>query len=247
MSKNKNNGVDPNGIIEQFGADTARMFMMFTAPPEQTLEWSEEGVVGANRFLRRLWKAVYDHLAAGGAVAADAVKAALSGGLSTADRDLRRIAHHTLSKVEDDIGRRKVFNTAVASVMELLNAVGKHAGETGAAARAVRQEALEIAVMGLSPIVPHVCHVLWGELGQGHQLWRTPWRKSDSAALVQDAIEIVVQVNGKLRGRVSVAPSASEDEVKAAALADEQVLKFCEGRTPKKVIVVKGKLVNVVV
>jgi leucyl-tRNA synthetase len=246
MSKSRLNGVDPNLITEKHGADTARLFMMFTAPPEQSLEWSDDGVVGANRFLRRLWKAVSDHLAAGGVVDAAAAKAAAAQ-LSAGDRELRRIAHHTLSKVEDDIGRRKVFNTAVASVMELLNAVGRHGAETGAAARAVRQEALEIAVMSLSPIVPHICHELWRELGQGSELWRTRWRKADPAALVQDAIEVVVQVNGKLRGRVSVAPSATDEEVKAAALADEQVRRFFEGREPKKVIVVKGKLVNVVV
>jgi leucyl-tRNA synthetase len=222
--------------------------MMFTAPPEQSLEWSDEGVIGANRFLRRLWKAVHDHLSAGGAIAADAVDAIIrSGALAAADRELRRIAHHTLAKVEDDIGRRRVFNTAVASVMELLNAVGKHAGEGGPVSRAVRQEALEIAVMCLSPMVPHICHELWGELGQGSGLWRTPWRKADPQALVQDAVEIVVQVNGKLRGRVSVSPAASDEDVRAAALADAQVQKFLEGRAPRKVIVVKGKLVNVVV
>jgi leucyl-tRNA synthetase len=243
MSKSRLNGVDPNLLTEKFGADTARLFMMFTAPPEQSLEWSDEGVIGANRFLRRLWKAVFDHVSAGGAVSVAEVQGALSGGaLSTADRDLRRTAHQTLAKVEDDIGRRRVFNTAVASVMELLNAVGKQ--PTG---RAVRQEALEIAVMCLSPMVPHICHELWQQLGQGSDLWRTSWRKADPAALVQDAIEVVVQVNGKLRGRISVAPDAPEDVVKALALADDNVRKFFEGREPKKVIVVKGKLVNVVV
>jgi leucyl-tRNA synthetase len=222
--------------------------MMFTAPPEQSLEWSDEGVIGSNRFLRRLWKAVHEHVSAGGVVSEADLRVALGGSaLTPADRELRRIAHHTLVKVEDDIGRRRVFNTAVASVMELLNAVGKHAGEGAGTARAVRQEALEIAVMCLSPMVPHISHALWQELGQGDELWRTRWRKADPAALVQDAVEIVVQVNGKLRGRISVAPSAGEDEVRAAALADAQVQKFFEGREPKKVIVVKGKLVNVVV
>jgi len=251
MSKSRFNGVDPNLLTGKFGADTARLFMMFTAPPEQSLEWSDEGVVGANRFLRRLWKAVFDHVSAGGAVAASDVTAAVAGGaLSGEDRELRRIAHQTLAKVEDDIGRRRVFNTAVASVMELLNAVGRHAAGAGAqlpAARAVRQEALEIAVLCLSPMVPHVSHQLWQELGQGAELWRTRWRKADPAALVQDVIEIVVQVNGKLRGRISVAPATSDDAVKAVALADENVRRFFEGREPKKVIVVKGKLVNVVV
>jgi leucyl-tRNA synthetase len=250
MSKSRLNGVDPNLLTEKFGADTARLFMMFTAPPEQSLEWSDEGVLGAHRFLRRLWKAVFEHVAAGGPVGATDVAAVTGGALPDADRDLRRVAHHTLAKVEDDIGRRRVFNTAVASVMELLNAVGKHSAEAAGqqpAARAVRQEALEIAVLCLSPMVPHVCHQLWQELGQGGELWRTRWRKPDAAALVQDAIEIVVQVNGKLRGRISVAPSAGDDAVKAAALADENVRRFFEGREPKKVIVVKGKLVNVVV
>jgi leucyl-tRNA synthetase len=250
MSKSRNNGVDPNLLTSKYGADTARLFMMFTAPPEQSLEWSDEGVLGANRFLRRLWKAVYEHVSAGGALSqAEVAQATAGGALPAADRDLRRSAHQTLAKVEDDIGRRRIFNTAVASVMELLNAVGRHAAETGAgqpAARAVRQEALEIAVMCLSPIVPHVCHELWQQLGQGADLWRCRWRKADPAALVQDAIEVVVQVNGKLRGRVSVAPGASDDEVKAAALADEGVRRHFEGREPKKVIVVKGKLVNVV-
>jgi len=250
MSKSRGNGVDPNLLTAQYGADTARLFMMFTAPPEQSLEWSDDGVIGANRFLRRLWKAVFDHVSAGGAVTgADRLDAAgaAAGSLSPADRDLRRDAHRTLGKVEDDIGRRRVFNTAVASVMELLNAIGRHAAESGPASRAVRQEALEIAVMCLAPIVPHICHALWQALGQGGELWRARWRSPDAAALVQDAIEIVVQVNGKLRGRVSVAPDASEDVVKSAALADEGVRRFLEGREPKKVIVVKGKLVNVVV
>jgi leucyl-tRNA synthetase len=246
MSKSRLNGVDPNAITEKFGADTARLFMIFTAPPEQSLEWSDEGVFGANRFLRRLWKAVHDHVSGGGAVGAGEVRSAIAAGLDGADRDLRRIAHQTLAKVKDDIGRRRVFNTAVASVMELLNAVGRHEGST-AAARAARQEALEIAVMSLSPIVPHVCHVLWQALGHEEPLWRTRWREADPAALVQDAIEIVVQVNGRLRGRISVAPGTPDDMVRVAALADENVQRFCEGREPKKVIVVKGKLVNVVV
>ncbi len=250
MSKSRNNGVDPNALTSKYGADTARLFMMFTAPPEQSLEWSDEGVLGANRFLRRLWKAVFDHVSAGGALPRSEVALLIAdGGMAAGDRDLRRVAHQTLAKVEDDIGRRRIFNTAVASVMELLNAVGKHAADSAAAqpaARAVRQEALEIAVMCLSPIVPHVCHELWQQLGQGAELWRSRWRKADPAALVQDAIEVVVQVNGKLRGRVSVAPGASDDEVKAVALADEGVRKHFEGREPRKVIVVKGRLVNVV-
>ena len=169
-----------------------------------------------------------------------------AGQLAGADRDLRRIAHHTLAKVEDDIGRRRVFNTAVAAVMELLNAVGRHTGQEPAA-RAVRQEALEIAVLCLSPIVPHICHALWQELGQPEPLWRSRWRKADPAAQVQDLVEVVVQVNGKLRGRISVPPGAPDEVLREAALAEESVRKHLEGREPRKVIIVRGKLVNVVV
>jgi leucyl-tRNA synthetase len=240
MSKSRNNGVDPNALTQKFGADTARLFMMFTAPPEQSLEWSDDGVIGANRFLRRLWKAVHDHVSMGSAPAVDA------SAFSASDRDLRRTAHQTLAKVKDDIGRRRVFNTAVAAVMELLNAAGRHTGDAPAA-RAVRQEALEIAVLCLAPIVPHITHTLWRELGQPVPLWRARWREADPAALAQQAVEIVVQVNGKLRGRISVAPDADEESLRRLALADETVQRFLEGREPRKVIVVRGRLVNVVV
>ncbi|MET0291394.1 MAG: leucine--tRNA ligase [Steroidobacteraceae bacterium] len=238
MSKSRNNGVDPNGLVQKFGADTSRLFMMFTAPPEQSLEWSDEGVQGAFRFLRRLWKAVFDHV--GAPAVADAPAS------ESADRDLRRLAHQTLVKVKDDIGRRRVFNTAIAQVMELLNAIGRHDGR-GAAAHAVRQEALEIAVLCLGPIVPHIGHSLWQALGQTEPLHATRWREADPAALVQDLVEIVVQVNGKLRGRVQVAAAADRAAVEALALADPQVQRFLEGKPPRKVIVVPGKLVNVVV
>ena len=238
MSKSRNNGVDPNGLVHQYGADTARLFMMFTAPPEQSLEWSDEGVQGAHRFLRRLWKAVADHV---GMVAAEGAPAS-----EASDRDLRRLAHQTLVKVKDDIGRRRVFNTAIAQVMELLNALQKHDGRD-AAARCVRHEALEIAVLSLAPIVPHIGHALWQALGHPEPLHATRWREADPAALTQDLVEIVVQVNGKLRGRVQVASGADRATVEAVALADTQVQRFLEGRTPRKVIVVPGKLVNVVV
>jgi leucyl-tRNA synthetase len=231
MSKSRNNGVDPNGLVQKYGADTARLFMMFTAPPEQSLEWSDEGVQGAHRFLRRLWKAVYEHVSG----TADSPDAA-------ADRELRRLAHQTLGKVKDDIGRRRVFNTAIAQVMELLNGLSKHAG-----ARAVRQEALEIAVLCLAPIVPHVTHALWHELGHATPLHAERWREADPAALVQDLVEVVVQINGKLRGRLLISPMADRGAVEAAALADPQVGRFLEGKAPKKVIVVPGKLVNLVV
>ena len=239
MSKSKNNGVDPQALVEEFGADTARLFTMFAAPPEQTLEWSDEGVQGAYRFIKRLWKAVHDHVAVGAAPAPEL--ATLTG----AQRELRRQAHATLAKVTDDIGRRRTFNTAIAAVMELLNALAKFA-VTGDQDRAVVQEALEIAVLSLSPIVPHVTHALWKELGHARAAIDEPWPTVDTAALAQAQLEIVLQVNGKLRSRMTVATDADEATVRAAALADPVVQKFVGGQTVRKIIVVPGKLVNVV-
>ncbi len=246
MSKNKNNGVDPTGIIEQFGADTARLFMMFTAPPEQTLEWSEEGVQGSFRFIRRLWKAIYDQVKA--APPADAITTTEfdKTKLNAAQKDMRRLAHSTLAKVTDDIGRRKSFNTAVAAVMELLNAVGKFDAST-LAGRVVAHEALEIAVMCLSPMIPHVTHELWHQLGHENALITERWWSPDPDALVQEQIEISVQVSGKMRARVSVPVDATEEMAVQAALADANVQKFVEGKPVRKAIYVKGKLVNVVV
>jgi leucyl-tRNA synthetase len=246
MSKSRNNGVDPTALVEQFGADTARLFMMFTAPPEQTLEWSEEGVQGSFRFIRRLWKAVYDQVNApppADAVAATDFNKTM---LNAAQKDMRRIAHQTLAKVTDDIGRRRSFNTAVASVMELLNAISKHDNST-LAGRVVAHEALEIAVMCLSPMIPHVTHALWRELGHHNALICEPWWAPDPDALVQDTIEISVQVGGKMRARVPVPADATEDMAVSAALADANVRKFVEGRPIRKAIYVKGKLVNIVV
>jgi len=250
MSKSKNNGVDPQGLVEKYGADTARLFMMFASPPEQTLEWSDEGVLGQARFLRRLWKAVHEHVSAGplaapGTVAAAAAQAAQAGGAAA---QLRRISHQTLVRVGDDIGRRRTFNTAIAAVMELLNAVGRFEVPAGdAAAQALRHEALEIAVLSLSPIVPHICHVLWHELGHEGALIDEPWPVADPAALAQDTVELIVQVNGKLRGRVRVPSGADESVARAAALADADVQRFMGGVTPKRVVYVAGKLVNIVV
>ena len=240
MSKSKNNGVDPQGLVEKYGADTARLFMMFTAPPEQSLEWSDEGVQGSFRFIRRLWKAVYDHVAAGPAPQLDLAT------LSPAQKALRRAAHQTLAKVTDDIGRRRTFNTAIAAVMELLNAIGRF--EDGSPqGRAVVQEAFEIATITLSPIVPHVCHALWASLGHAGALIDQRWPQPDPAALAQDAVTMVVQVNGKLRGQISVPVDAAEETIRAAALAEESVQRFVAGATPRKVVIVPRKLVNVVV
>jgi leucyl-tRNA synthetase len=246
MSKNKNNGVDPNGIIEQFGADTARLFMMFTAPPEQTLEWSEEGVQGSFRFIRRLWKAVYDQVNAPPPADAITTTEFDKSRLSPAQKEMRRIAHATLAKVSDDIGRRRSFNTAVAAVMELLNAISKFDSST-LAGRVVAHEALEIAVMCLSPMIPHVTHELWRQLGHEQALSMERWWTPDADALVQDAIEISVQVNGKMRARVQVPADATEAAAIEAALGDANVQKFVGGKPIRKAIYVKGKLVNIVV
>ena len=240
MSKSRANGVDPQALVDRYGADTARLFMMFAAPPEQTLEWSDEGVEGAFRFMKRLWRAVHQHLSAGVAPALDT--AVLTG----TQRDLRRLAHQTLAKVTDDIGRRRTFNTAIAAVMELLNALARFEDSTPAG-RAVTQEVLELVVLMLSPIVPHATHVLWQELGHARTLIDEPWPKPDPAALVQDSVEIVVQVNGRLRGRVAVPAGADEATARAAALADEAVRRFVADQPVRKFIYVPGKLVNVVV
>ncbi|HYC08396.1 MAG TPA: leucine--tRNA ligase [Steroidobacteraceae bacterium] len=240
MSKSVGNGVDPEGLVARFGADTARLFIMFASPPEQTLEWSDEGVQGASRFIRRLWNAVYEHVAAGAAPALE------PAALGAAPRELRRAAHQTLAKATDDIGRRRNFNTAIAAVMELLNSIQRFA-DASAQGRAVRQEALSLAVLILSPITPHVCHALWQALGFSSALIDEPWPRPDAAALAQETHSMVVQVNGKLRAHINVAVQADEATVRAAALADEHVRRFIAGKAVRRVIVVPGKLVNVVV
>jgi leucyl-tRNA synthetase len=255
MSKSKNNGVDPTELIERYGADSVRLFMMFKAPPEDSLEWSEDGVEGAARFLRRLWRTVYEHVNAPAPETATAQNESAAALVSTdrpaesltdAQRALRRAAHATLAKVTGDLGRRRVFNTAIAAVMELMNALGKFE-DCSPQGRAVRHETLELIVQMLSPITPHVCHALWRELGRQDPLIDRAWPKPDPHALVQDTIEIVVQVNGKLRGRVTVEANAPDDDVRAAALADKQVQKWIEHQPVRKVILVKGKLINLVV
>jgi leucyl-tRNA synthetase len=240
MSKSKNNGVDPQGMIEKYSADTVRLFMMFAAPPDASLEWSDAGVEGAQRFLKRLWKMVSDHVLQGAVPALDVAA------LSEAARDLRRKTHETIAKTSDDIARRYTFNTAIAAVMELANAVQKFPA-AGAQDRAVLQEALEVMVLVLSPIVPHVTESLWRALGHAGNVIDAPWPKADNAALVRSTLEIVLQVNGKLRGKLNVAADTPKEALETLALADESVQKFMEGKPAKKVIVVPGKLVNVVV
>ncbi|MDX1572842.1 MAG: leucine--tRNA ligase [Methylophaga sp.] len=240
MSKSKGNTVDPQSLIDQYGADTARLFMMFAAPPELSLEWSDNAVEGANRFLKRLWRAVQEHAAHGLA------NGNFSDDLSSEASDLRRLNHQTLQKVTDDLGRRHTFNTAIAAVMELLNALGKFT-ETDEAAKAVRQEVLEFAVLMLAPITPHICHALWQQLGHENPVVNADWPVVDEEALKQDKIELMVQVNGKLRSKLMVAATASQADIESLALADDNAQRFIDGKTVRKVIVVPGRLVNIVV
>ena len=240
MSKSKNNGVDPQHIIDKFGADTARLFIMFTSPPDKSLEWSDAGVEGAYRFLNKLWRVVHEH-AEGGDVSALNLDA-----LNDKQKELRRFTHETIHKVSDAVGKRHTFNTAIAGVMELINAHSKD-GDGSEQGRAVMQEALESVVLMLNPIVPHICHQLWQELGHDSNIIFADWPKCDDSALIRDTLELVVQVNGKLRGKVAVAADASKDAIEAAALEDEKVRSHIEGKTVRKVIVVPGRLVNIVV
>jgi leucyl-tRNA synthetase len=239
MSKAKGNTVDPQELITRYGADTVRLFMMFAAPPEQSLEWSDEGVQGSSRFLKRFWNAVGDHAAAGAAPSISEVT------LEDAHKDLRRKTHQTIAKISDDIGRRNSFNTAVAAAMELLNAVNR-LDDTSDAARAVVHEALEAVVLTLSPIVPHICHALWQRLGHDSALVDQPWPPVDESALQAETIEMVVQVNGKLRARIQVPADADHSAIEARALADDNVQRFVDGKKLRKVIVVPGRLVNIV-
>ena len=236
MSKSKGNTVDPQAMIEQYGADTVRLFMMFAAPPEQSLEWSDSAVEGANRFLRRLWKAVHKFIEAGDDSPLD------TNSLSDADRDLRRKTHETIAKVSHDYGQRLTFNTSIAAVMELLNDIGKFQGSAG-----VEREALESSVVLLAPIVPHIAHALWQALGHESALLDTPWPAVDESALVKSEIEMVVQVNGKVRAKIQVAVNADAEQIKQLARDDANVQRFIDGKAIRKEIVVPQKLVNIVV
>ncbi|MEX2476481.1 leucine--tRNA ligase [Marinobacter sp.] len=239
MSKSKNNGIDPQAIIDQHGADTVRLFMMFAAPPEQSLEWSDSGVEGAHRFLKRLWR-MTGELTAGGDIPALEV-----GSLNDAQKSLRRKTHETIAKVSDDISRRLTFNTAIAAVMELLNDVGKLTDDAPQS-RAVRHEALEVAVLMLSPIVPHICHNLWQSLGHNTPVVDAEWPAADKTAMVRSQIQVVLQVNGKVRAKADVPADMDKAGLEKLALENENVVRFTEGQTVRKVIVVPGKLVNVV-
>ena len=240
MSKSKGNTVDPQPLIDQYGADTVRLFMMFASPPEQSLEWSDTGVEGSYRFLKRLWKLASGHINEGKATVLD------KDSMSNAQRELRRKIHLTIDKVNDDIGRRYTFNTAIAAVMEMINALSR-SELTDNNDHALMREGIETAVLLLSPIVPHITDALWIALGHDQPLIDAVWPKSDPDALEQNEIEMVVQVNGKLRSKITVAKTTEQKQIEELALADEKVQQHLEGKTVRKTIVIPGRLVNIVV
>ena len=240
MSKSLGNTVDPESLVERCGADTVRLYTLFAAPPEQSLEWSDRAVAGAQRFLNRLWRLVHEHLEAG-------VPPPLNpAALSAPERELRRKTHETIARAGNDYERRQNFNTATAAVMELCNAISHLQGNSGRAL-AVKQEALETAVLILAPLTPHICHVLWKKLGGQEAVHETPWPQADSEAMVRQEVEITVQVNGKVRGHLQVAADTPEESLQEAALAHKNIKRFLAQGSLKKVFVVPGKLVNIVV
>ncbi|EIJ67230.1 leucine--tRNA ligase [Pasteurella bettyae] len=239
MSKSKNNGIDPQEMVEKYGADTVRLFMMFASPAEMTLEWQESGVEGANRFLRRLWNLVFEYNKAPTTVAIDVTA------LSSAQKALRRDVHKTIAKVSDDIGRRQTFNTAIAAIMELMNKLTRAPLDTEQD-RAVMAEALSAVVRMLYPITPHICFQLWKDLGHTDSIDFTAWVQADEKAMIDDEKLVVVQVNGKVRAKITVPADMSEEDIKQVALADENVQKFLDGLNVIKVIYVPGKLLSFV-
>ncbi len=241
MSKSKGNVVDPDALISRYGADTARLFSLFAAPPEKDLDWNDQGVEGSFRFLGRIWKLVHDRLGMiknAGPLDPDT--------LSAEERTLRRAVHKTIRKVTEDLDERFHFNTAIASVMELLNVL-QPAELSTPQFPAVMKEALQSVILLMAPFVPHITEELWQRLGNSAPLTRTDWPDYDRSAVVDEELLVVVQVNGKLRSKITVAAGTGEDELKALALADEKVAPFIEGLTVRKVICVPGKLVNIVV
>jgi leucyl-tRNA synthetase len=239
MSKSKGNTVDPEALIEQYGADTVRLFTMFAAPPEHSLEWSDTAVEGAFRFLKRLWRLAETHLAAGPFDGTDRSR------IGPRERELRRLIHRTIAKFNDDLGRRYTFNTAIAAVMELCNTLAKHEANDGPG-KAVWREGLEAAILLMAPIVPHIAEALWAALGHPDLAACAPWPRIDPEALRREEITLVVQINGKKRGTVNLPSGASEIEVREAALADANVRRFLEGKSVRHLVVVPNRLVNIV-
>ena len=243
MSKSKNNGIDPQEVILKYGADTVRLFIMFTSPPEQTLEWSDAGVDGAHRFVKRVYKLVHDLIEANSGAAWPDIKTLT---LNNEQKKLRRELHKTIEKVTDDVGRRNTFNTAIAAIMELMNHLSK-AKMDSVEDKAVMIEAMKAVVLMLTPITPHLCHHLWLHIGDSNGIVEdAPWPLVDKSALVEDEKLIIVQVNGKVRAKITVSADASKASIEALGLNDENVLKFTEGNTVRKVIYIPGKLLNIV-
>lgn len=240
MSKSKGNTVDPQGLIDQYGADTVRLFIMFASPPEQSLEWSDTGVEGSYRFLKRLWKLASTHINTGKITTLD------KASINNAQRELRRKIHLTIDKVNDDIGRRYTFNTAIAAVMEMINALTR-AELVSDNDHAIMREGIETAALLLSPIVPHITDAIWKALGHDEALIDAAWPKSDPDALEQNEIEMVIQVNGKLRSKITVAKTADQKQIETLAVEDENIKRNIEGKTVRKIIVIPGRLVNIVV
>lgn len=241
MSKSKGNTVDPQGLIAQYGADTVRMFVMFAAPPEQSLEWSDSGVEGSFRFLKRLWRQVFLHVDKG-----LQVPALDKASLTEEQKNIRRQLHLAIKKATDDYGRRYTFNTVIAANMELVNTLSKFSDDSENG-QAIRQEVLEAILLMLAPITPHVCEQLWKDLGRDKAIVSASWPELDESALEQDSIKMMLQVNGKLRGNIMVAATASKDEIEKLAFTDKNVQRFVDGKDVKKVIVVPKRLVNIVV
>ena len=239
MAKSKNNGVDPQSMIDQFGADTCRLFMMFASPPDMSAEWSDSGVEGSHRFLKRVWRLAHAHVSQGLPGKLDVAS------LSDEQKAIRRSTHLAIRQASQDVGQNHKFNTAIAQVMTLMNVLEK-APQATEQDRALVQEGLEAVVLLLAPITPHISHELWSRLGHSDAVIDARWPVQDDSALVQDTLQLVIQVNGKLRGQIDMPASASREDVEAAARINENVLRFTEGLTIRKVIVVPGKLVNIV-
>jgi leucyl-tRNA synthetase len=241
MSKSKNNGIDPQTLVEKYGADTLRLYIMFAAPPEQTLEWSDSAVEGSSRFLNRVWRLVQSHIEKGLVNACEN-----NDELDKGQKALRLKLHATIQKMTDDMGRRMHFNTAIASAMELVNELSKYKDDSPIG-RGLLQEAFEKLVLLLAPMSPHISQKLWQDLGKTGLVIDVAWPSVDKQALVKDEIEMMVQVNGKLRSKIEVASNAEKETILATAKSDEQTLKFIEGKEIIKEIVVPGRLVNLVV
>jgi len=240
MSKSKNNGVDPEGLIDRYGADTVRLFSVSDSPPHQSLEWSDSGVEGASRFLKRVWSQVTGHLASGACEDLEPEK------LNGEQREIRRLVHDTIVKVSDDISRRYTFNTAIAAVMELTNHLAKFDAQDGQS-RAVVQEAWLNIVRLLAPITPHICEELWASLGGDGPLYNAAWPVADETARLRTRVTLVVQVNGKLRARLELEPGATQEQALEEALAIDNVKRHLDGKAVRKVIHVPDRLLNIVV